>query len=429
MILILVENITNRLEYTFDFIFKERGLDYKFTTRIEEYDQYPANRRLNYSHHDSVNRHLTPSELLFDIDVNHYKIDKAKFQDVECLSINEQKDPVASIFYVLTRYEEYHSTNLDEHKRFQFKYSLLHKFEWIEKAVCDRWAKQIVDIVDPELLLQDSIIRGLMSSQEILSPTFDIDNAFAYKHKSGIRRLGAIVKDIIKWRKHRRQERKRVEKGEHDPYDTFDLIQEINKRFDKSNIFWLVRSKGGNDRNLPLSNAEHQALIKRMAAAGAVNLHPSYKSYQNSSVIQSEKRALEDVIGSVVETSRFHYLRFNLPTSYQSLIEAGIKHDYSMGFAEHFGFRIGTARAYPWFDLSSNQVTELMVHPFVYMDGTFNEYMHLSIQQSKEVIDQLMKEVKMYGGDFCFIWHNETIGDYGKWQGWSEVLNYTINHE
>ena len=61
------------------------------------------------------------------------------------------------------------------------------------------------------------------------------------------------------------------------------------------------------------------------------------------------------------------------------------------------------------------------------MDGTLNEYMNLSISESKQKIKDLFTEVSTFGGDFIFIWHNETIGDYNKWKGWSEVLHYTLS--
>ena len=71
-----------------------------------------------------------------------------------------------------------------------------------------------------------------------------------------------------------------------------------------------------------------------------------------------------------------------------------------MGYAEQTGFRAGTARAHKWFDLEENKTTDLTIHPFVYMDGTLNEYLNLSIQESKNRIQELFEEVKTYGGDF-----------------------------
>jgi hypothetical protein len=98
-----------------------------------------------------------------------------------------------------------------------------------------------------------------------------------------------------------------------------------------------------------------------------------------------------------------------------------------MGYPDIAGFRAGTARPYQWFDLSKNEITNLTIHPFAFMDITLNEYMKLNTSQAIDKIDSLFKEVKKYGGEFSFIWHNETIGNYGIWKGWSEVFEHSVS--
>ena len=216
-------------------------------------------------------------------------------------------------------------------------------------------------------------------------------------------------------------------KGEIDPYNTFEIIKKTAKRFPNTKVFWLVGGRSKKDRNIPISNKDHQDLVQEMNDAVSVNLHPSYASNSNSDLILEEKKALEKVLGHSVNNSRQHFLRFKLPETFQAILDVGFTSEYSMGFAESLGFRSGTARKHFWFDLSKNKVTKLTIHPFVYMDGTLNEYMKLTVEESKGKIEELYKEVQEFGGDFVFLWHNETIGNYGKWKGWSEVLEFTLN--
>jgi hypothetical protein len=115
------------------------------------------------------------------------------------------------------------------------------------------------------------------------------------------------------------------------------------------------------------------------------------------------------------------------PTTYQTLIGQEITDDYTMGFADITGFRAGTARSFQWFDLTKNEQTNLTIHPFAFMDGTLNEYLNLTPEEAKNKIDSLYQEVKEFGGEFSFIWHNETIGDYGTWNGWSDVFDHSIS--
>lgn len=416
MVLILVDEITSRLSYTFDFIFKSRIIDYEFTLDKDVFNRFQSGK-LNYSNNEGCANSILPAQLVFESSISNQRIAKGGFQSEDCLSFSGVSDPVASVFYVLSRYEEYTSSVRDVHNRFPFSESCLKKNDWIELAVCDRWSMQIINLIREEVE---------KTSPRII-PTFDIDNTYAYKLKTGRQKYLSILRDLLKLNFDRLKERSNVLKGEKDPYDTFQKIKDIADRFPLTKLFWLVGEYAEKDRNIPISNNEHQLLIKDLNAAVEVNLHPSYASNGDSSLINNEKKALEAVLGKVIDSSRQHFLRFQLPRSFQSLIEAGFTKDYSMGFAESAGFRSGTARPHFWFDLSINNETKLVIQPFVYMDGSLHEYMNLSIENAKKEVRKLYDEVEMYGGDFVFLWHNETIGDYGKWKGWSEVLDYTLN--
>ena len=425
MVLVLVDQITSRNQYTFDFIFAERGVQFEITTNVNEFKD-SNNIKLNYSTHpidSSIS--IAPTTLLLEESIRDVSISKGAFESSICLAFDKETDVVASIFYILSRYEEYTSETKDEHGRFPFESSILNKYGWIESAICDRWAVEIVKYIDSSLTINASINRAGEKFKVV--PTFDIDNAYAYLLKEGSRKVLSTLKDISKGDKERIKERKEVLSGAiKDPYDTYSRIIDIAKVFSDTKLFWLSESKGKKDRNVPIEHEGIIELLKSLNANMSVNLHPSYGSYGDVVKIKNEKSALESVLGHSITASRQHYLRFTLPETYQEIINAGFSDDYSMGFAEHIGFRSGTARAHYWFDLSKNSQSNLVLHPFVYMDGSLNEYMKLSVEQSSQLIFKLYAEVCEYGGDFIFLWHNETIGDYGIWKGWSKVLDYTL---
>ena len=418
MVTVFVDKITARIEYTFDFIFKSRGIDYSLVLNIDEFNQASI-PKLNYSAFNTEESTINSCGILLEEGIRTLEISKGKFNSIECLTFDAVQDPIASIFYVLTRYEEYTCQSKDEHDRFPAKESILIKYSWIEQCVCDRWALEILRIIEVENLIVESDSK--------LIPTFDIDNTYAYKLKTGKVKILSICKDILTFNFARLMERRAVNKGEKDPYDTFDVIREIGAKHMDMKLFWLIGERSEKDRNISIENLEHQQLITSLDRDFEVNLHPSYNSNGVAQIIKKEKISLQYVLDRVVIRSRQHYLRFELPRTFNSLISAGFQHEYSMGFAERVGFRSGTARSHFWFNLETNEITKLKIHPFAYMDGTLNEYMNLSISESKQKIKDLFTEVSTFGGDFIFIWHNETIGDYNKWKGWSEVLHYTLS--
>ncbi len=416
MIQIYVDQISPRIEYAFEFIFGSRGLTYKLTEdKSEEVDLRYSNGALL-----SASASLPIASFMLNEGVENLSVEFGEFGKTECYTFNSVTDPVASIFFTLSRYEEYTCTEVDEYGRFPLSKSIIPK-KWLTNSMCDRWAEEIISIVDPSLVVSKNEARMI--------PSFDIDNTYAYKLKSGKRKWMSILKDIAKFDFTRLKERREVLNGKiSDPYDTFEKIKSITKRFPESKVFWLIGKWGKKDRNISIKNSGHRKLIKSLSDEGiTIGLHPSFASFKNKETVKGEKKELESVCDKEISISRQHYLRFQASSTLKDLNSVGFVHEYSMGFAEHVGFRSGTARSHNWFDLLSNQSTDLIIHPFAYMDGTLREYMNLSQDESKTMIRQLFDEVKRYGGDFIFIWHNETIGDYGNWKGWSDVLDFTLS--
>ena len=424
MIEIFVDQISERLIYTLDFVFNERNLEYKLNNDFLSFENSTL-PKFNYSERYFENiPQMIPATLLFDEAIFVYALEKSIFEKEECLSFNRTVDPLASIFYVLSRMEEYTNNREDAHERFSAKYSIQFEYKWLEKAVCDRWAIAFINFLSKELDVKFEIKNEPVK----IKPTFDIDNTFAYQWKQGFRKWLSIGRDYIKFDKIRIEERRRVVKKELiDPYDTFNYIESISDRGFDVTIFWLLGDYAKYDKNISHSDIRHQKLICRMAEKAIVGIHPSYKSNSYEFHVKEEKVRLENILNLEVETSRQHFLKLKIRKTYPNLVALGFKHEHSMGFADHVGFRSGTARPHYWFNLNKNQITDLMIHPFIYMDGTLNEYLELSIEESKNLIWKLYCEIERFGGEFSFIWHNETIGNYGKWKGWGAVLEYTLS--
>jgi len=93
-----------------------------------------------------------------------------------------------------------------------------------------------------------------------------------------------------------------------------------------------------------------------------------------------------------------------------------------MGWADSIGFRAGTSYTYTWFDLTSNAETSLKITPFCAMDVTLKNYMKLDIEKAQEELSKLKKIIQKNGGQFITLWHNESLGNTGEWDGWRAVV-------
>jgi hypothetical protein len=414
MVAFLIDKITPRWEYTFDFIFGQRGIDFKLYDDFKTFDESKG-----------VKHQLSCScgKILREQSIFSGNIESGTWENQIVLTFDDQIDVLSSIFYVLTRMEEYQNDQWDNHGRFVGAESWQFKNGVLDQTICDRWAVAFIEFIEKETKAK---LDFDISFVQII-PTFDIDNAFAYKYKTGSRRFLSKAKDLVQGNKVRLEERAQVLSGKlKDPYDGYGKILSTANTF-PTRIFWLVGDYGKTDFNIAIETPEIGKLICDLGENSSIGIHPSYRSNSELALLKKEMGRMEKVTKRKTLTSRQHFLKLRFPETYHALLKNDLSEDFTMGFADQIGFRNGTARSFPWFDLSINERTDLLIRPFAYMDGSLNEYLKLSTDEAKKSIEKLFLEVEKYGGDFIFIWHNETITDHGIWKGWSSVLDFTLS--
>jgi hypothetical protein len=312
-------------------------------------------------------------------------------------------------FYFLSRYEEYQKFDSDSHGRFTFRNSIQSKWNY-PSIPC-------VDVAFFYFLCQIGAAH-LIPSMEVI-PSFDIDISFRFKGRSLRRQLAST----LKYPKHLLS-RIAVYLGSKDPFDpqatVFDFLQKNHIK--NACIFWLCsrRVKGVN-RQVSRRFKLFQERVQASLAFAEIGIHPSFTS-RPEIVWEEEKIWLEQQINRPVIHSRQHFVHLLFPETYRTLLSLNIQNDWSMGFAESAGFRAGTAYSFHWFDLFENKGTDLCIHPFCLMDVTAKNYLHLNTKDAIDLGKSLKEIVFLFGGNFIFIAHNESLSETEGWEAWTPVF-------
>ncbi len=260
-------------------------------------------------------------------------------------------------------------------------------------------------------------------------PTYDIDIAWAYKGKSFWRQAGGTIQEVLKADFQALTKRVGVALNlQRDPFDVFDFLMDLHKGGERAPIFFFLLGKYGTfDKNISSRNRAYRMLINAIAQKYEVGIHPSYASNEQEGFLRAEKNRLENIIGRPIIRSRQHYLKLRFPDTYLTLLQQGVRHDYTMGFADSIGFRAGTSHAFPWYSLREERTRDLIIHPFQLMDVTLKRNYKLNPSEILDKAASIVEEIKNYGGTFSTIWHNSSFSFIGNWRNCKEIYEIIIN--
>jgi hypothetical protein len=406
--LILCPRISNRLVYCFDFVLKEQlGLDYELTTDTTFY--HASNSpRFTYgveNHHEKLFDH---HQILFDAAINETAID-----------LREPVDLFAAIFYLITRYREYHFDLHDAHGRFREQDHELVKAGLEKQPVVDEWIarlRRLLHLRFPSLQFRKQSFRSVF--------TFDIDQAYLYRGKQWWRQAAGFIRSLIYFDA-TAIERLRVLAGsKEDPFDVYDYLIELHKESSTELRFFIhVGDYSRFDKPVSFRHSRWQNQIRKLAEKFEVGIHPSYRSFHQPEILRAELQRLEEITGRKITSSRQHYLRLQFPETYRQLIANGITDDFTMGFASQSGFRAGTSQSFLFYDLLGDCVTPLRVHPFSFMDAGYHYYMRTIPELALQDMRQLLQRVQATEGVFTGLWHNSFLSEWDSFRGWSHVYS------
>ncbi len=218
-----------------------------------------------------------------------------------------------------------------------------------------------------------------------------------------------------------------------DVYWNFDEIIDIETKHGvKSTFFFLIESlpfllfkpatwKLSLGRYDITENRIRQIIKELQQNDFEVGLHGSYASYNDLSLLKSEKQQLEAVTGQAAAGIRQHYLNLNENT-WQLQQQAGFIYDSSWGYTRKIGFKDGKAK--PFHPFKESPFT---VFPLAVMDSC---YMHTPNRRKE--LEKTIEQCIENNAVLVVNWHNNNFNekDFPGWKdAYKEVIEVCMGYE
>jgi len=138
-----------------------------------------------------------------------------------------------------------------------------------------------------------------------------------------------------------------------------------------------------------------------------IGYHPGFHTLENPDSWRKGYEGLCAQINKKIYDVRQHYLRFNVPHTWQIYEDNELYTDYTLGFAEMEGFRCGICFEYSVYNFLTRKKLKLKESPLIFMDVSISEYQGIrDPEKFIKKIENVVSVVKKYEGNFVLLWHN-----------------------
>jgi len=328
-------------------------------------------------------------------------------------------DLLGSVFFCLTRYEEVVRRTRDLHGRFPASASVAATERFLDRPIVDEYVDLLwtaMQALWPALVRRQSTFR--------LRMTHDIDHPWSALGKRPTAILRGLAGDLLRrrdavlaGRRLRAAADARAGRVDRDPFNTYDVLMETSERNGLRSVFYFMAgtTPAAFDHRYRLSDAPFAGILRRIHERGhEVGLHASHGSLDSSEMTIVEFDALRAAcraagFDQATWGVRQHYLRFENPQTSRNHEAAGFEHDSTIGFADDVGFRAGTCREYPLFDLYASRPLRLRERPLVVMDTTLFAYLGLDADGAASRVRAIVDACRRHQGDAVVLYHNDRL--------------------
>jgi len=328
-------------------------------------------------------------------------------------------DLVASTYFLISRYEEMVRDDVrDVHGRFPGIESLPYRAGFIDSPLVDEYSKLL------RIQLREAGCEVQEPPKEIrkIYLTHDVDQLSHYRSVRGL--MGGLLRGL-RWPKEGNEAIKSYFGGlRNDPWYTLPWLFKLDNSVrqilgnDRCEPIAFIKVGGGTRKEDKPFITHHiqdfQSLLNLCRKKNIIlGLHSSYEAGIKPVRIADEKKHLERVSKRAISYNRHHYLDTREPQDMQTLIDVGITDDFTLGYADVAGFRLGTCRPVKWINPNTRQVTPLTLHPLTIMDSTLSDkrYMYMNSHDAYEYCIRLINMVESWNGELVLLWHNTTVED------------------
>jgi hypothetical protein len=329
-------------------------------------------------------------------------------------------DVFGSAFFMLTRYEEYRTTDLDHYGRFPSSSSLAVREGFHHVPIAQVYFEILwtcMRALWPRLSRVNRTYRVIMTHDidtpaSRMWPTVSVlkhvagDLTFRREPKIALRRLAGLAYTTLTDRS-----------PSWDVLNTFPFLMGSAEQFGLTTMFNVLplRSTVFNDASYSVDDPTIREILRSIRERGhGVGYHATFRAFEQQALLQKELAELRRVSAEEGITQnrwggRHHFLKWRNPDTWQSWNDTGCAFDSTLGYSDEVGFRCGCCFEFPVFNLITRRMLSLREQPLVFMDVALSENRGMAPLAIVDTIRSISGVCRRFQGEFVVLWHNTSV--------------------